>query len=451
VVAFLYRALWAVARVSWRPARLLMARSGKLARALAGRFEAANALAAWAAGGRDASRPLVWFHAASVGEGLQAQAVLERLRQARPSWQIVYTHGSASAEQLARSLPADFAGYLPADTVADTSLALDAVRPTALVFSATDLWPELVRQAAQRGVRLGLISATLAPTSSRRSALARALLGPAYAALERVGAIDAEDARGLEGLGVRPAAITVTGDTRHDAAAARASAVERGGPLIAALRGEASVLVAGSVWESDERVLLPAVAELRGSGALRLVIAPHEPTPSRLTELERRLTSTLGRVRLVRLTALEHAIAGLAAGAPSAPMSHQPPADPWDVCVVDRLGVLAQLYAAASVAYVGGGFHAAGLHAVIEPAAMGVPVLFGPRWRSSRDARLLLARGGGRSVADRHALAAALREWLANDEARAAAGAAARAVVDTGVGAADRSLQLVLALVERPA
>ena len=90
----------------------------------------------------------------------------------------------------------------------------------------------------------------------------------------------------------------------------------------------------------------------------------------------------------------------------------------------------------------------AGLHAVIEPAAHGVPVLFGPRWQSSRDARLLLEAGGGRSVADAAGLGAALREWLGNDTARAAAGAAARAVVDRGLGAAQRSAQLVIDLVE---
>jgi len=117
--------------------------------------------------------------------------------------------------------------------------------------------------------------------------------------------------------------------------------------------------------------------------------------------------------------------------------------------VVDVVGLLAEIYTTASLAYVGGGFHGKGLHSVIEPAAAGVPVLFGPRWQGSRDARLLLDAGGAAAARDRAELSAALSLWLQDETARATAAAAARAVVEHGRGAADRSLQLVLDLVER--
>jgi 3-deoxy-D-manno-octulosonic-acid transferase len=435
----LYRAAWALARAAWPLARLAAVPGTKLQRALDGRRAAAGALAAWAASGRDAGRPLVWFHAASVGEGRQAEAVIRLLAEARPDWQLAFTHTSASAEALARGLPVDVAGYVPADTVADTAAALDALRPDAIVFAAHDLWPELVLQARCRGARIGLISATLSPTSSRQGPAARALLGPAYAALDTVGAIDPADAQRLVTLGCRPEVVTVTGDTRHDSAAARVRRIDRRAPVQRALtEGGAALLVAGSTWESDERVLLPAVADARTALPLRFVIAPHEPSAPHLESLEVRLVADLDGPAVLHFTALERLVRdGL-------------PVPAWDVCVVDRVGVLAELYAAATLAFVGGGFHGAGLHSVIEPAALGVPVLFGPRWQSSRDARLLLDAGGATSVADAGALAAAVRKWAGNDAARAAAGAAARAVVDAGLGAADRSLALVLALVERP-
>jgi len=117
--------------------------------------------------------------------------------------------------------------------------------------------------------------------------------------------------------------------------------------------------------------------------------------------------------------------------------------------VADVMGLLAELYTAASVAYVGGGFHGKGLHSVIEPAAAGVPVLFGPRWRGSRDARLLLDAGGAVAVRDSAELAGTLARWLGDETARASAVRAARAVVERGQGAADRSVQLVIDLVER--
>jgi 3-deoxy-D-manno-octulosonic-acid transferase len=114
--------------------------------------------------------------------------------------------------------------------------------------------------------------------------------------------------------------------------------------------------------------------------------------------------------------------------------------------VVDRVGVLGDLYALADVAYVGGGFHSAGLHSVIEPAAFGAPVLFGPRCTDSRDAGLLIAAQGGRAAANAQELGAALAGWLPDAAARADAGRRAREMVHAGIGAAERSYELVKAL-----
>jgi len=448
VRAFLYRLAWAVVRPLAAP--LALGR-GKLGRAVRGRRAAVRVLADWAARARETARPLVWFHAASVGEGRQAEAVLARLKAARPAWQIAYTFGSPSAERWAATLPADVAGYVPFDTPAETAAALDALRPAALVFSTTDVWPELVRQAGARGVALGLVSATMAPTSSRRGGVARFVLSPAYAALDRVGAIGERDAAALEQAGVPRERLTVTGDTRHDAAHARLAGLAAGAPHLAALRGDGldrrPVVVAGSTWPSDERVLMPALrAAQRAGAALRLVIAPHEPTPDHLATLDGKLDYCMPpQMRRVRLSSL------LAPGnREPLPPGNLPSGNlEWDVVVVDQVGLLAELYTTASLAYVGGGFHGRGLHSVIEPAAAGVPVLFGPRWQGSRDARLLLEAGAARAARDRHELAEALAAWLTDETARASAALAARAVVERGRGAADRSVQLVIDLVER--
>ncbi len=446
MLTFLYRLAWRLARPLAAP--LARAR-GKLGRALRGRLGAVAALTDWAVHARDLARPLVWFHAASVGEGRQAEAVLLRLRSARPSWQVVYTFSSPSAERWAASLPVDVAGYAPFDTVRDTGAALDAVRPTAIVFSTTDIWPELVRQASARNVALGLVSATLAPTSSRRGATARRLLRAAYGALDRVGAIADADADALERLGVPRAHIAITGDTRHDAAHARIAALAPDAPHLKALRGDGRdhrpMVVAGSTWPSDVRTLLPALKGASRQGArFRLIIAPHDPTAEHLQALEAKLRYCMGPgMTLVRLSAL------LATGNGQHLATGSLASGNWDAVVVDVVGLLAELYTAALVAYVGGGFHGKGLHSVIEPAAAGVPVLFGPRWQGSRDARLLLDAGGAVAARDRTELTAALARWLQDEAARAVAAAAARAVVEHGRGAADRSLHLVIDLVER--
>ena len=429
----LYRGLWTAARTV---APLAALRNGKTSRAVRGRLHGSSRMVSWAAHHRDTDRPLVWFHAASVGEGRQAEAVLVRLRAAKPGWQIIYTHSSPSAEKLAGSLPADFAGYLPADTVTDTGAALDAVRPNALVFSTTDLWPELVRQAAARRVALGLVSATLAEGSSRRGPLARRLMGEAWAALDQVGAIDEEDAGRMIALGVRPERMQVTGDARHDSAAARVRAIDPQLPALRVIReaaGPLPLVLAGSTWPPDESILLPALGLVRSRHPLGAVIAPHEPDAAHLARLERQIVRYLPGSNVLRLSELErNPVAGL----------------PCPVFLVDRVGVLADLYALARVAYVGGGHHRDGLHSVIEPAALGVPVLFGPRWRGSRDARLLLEADAAAVTRDEAALAAALELFVENDKAHAKAGTAARTVVDRGLGAARRSVELVIELVE---
>jgi 3-deoxy-D-manno-octulosonic-acid transferase len=405
----------------------------KLARGLDARRGLAARLAAWAQEHRDPRRPLVWMHAPSVGEGLQAKPVLETLRAERPEWQLAFTFFSPSAERLARNLPVDLADYLPLDRPGDVEAALAALQPAALVFSKLDVWPELTLAAARRGVKLGLISATVSPDSSRLRWPTRQWAHPAYRALDRVGTISDDDGRRLEMLGARPEAIAVTGDTRYDSVAERAERLDRAREPLARLAAAPAgtfTIVAGSTWPADEAVLLPAFADLLVQvPAARLLLAPHEPHPDHLAGIAQRLHA-LKLPRPVRLSQLEHA-------------------KPAPVIVVDRVGVLADLYALADVAFVGGGFHRAGLHSVLEPAVFGVPIAVGPHWRMSRDAGLLLERGGAIALAQdaRHPLHSQWLVWHHDRAARRKAGAAAKQVVAEGRGASERTTALVRDLV----
>lgn len=398
---------------------------GKIMSSLAGRHGVLNRFAQWGATQRDPSRPLVWLHAPSVGEGLQARPVIELLRRQRPDLQIAYTHFSSSAQQFASKVGADFADYLPFDTRNAAREALRALRPSALVFSKLDVWPVLVDECVRQGVRVALIAATLSMRSGRQGLLARALLRDAYSVLDAVGAIDAADATRLVDLGVHRDRIQVTGDTRYDQVWARAQGADRTTPLIAPLVSERPTVVAGSTWPSDERVFegaWPAVK--KAVPTARLIIAPHELTASHLTSLEQWIARE--GWRSARLGT--------------------PEASDADVVLVDRMGALGDLYALADVAFVGGGFHAAGLHSVLEPAAFGAAVLFGPRFSGSRDAALLIEAGAGQSVDNAESLSLALIAWLRDGEARAEAGAHARTMVESGLGAAARSTTLVSAL-----
>lgn len=402
-------------------ARLQVGTDSKAWRAVRARAGAVERFERWARDHRDARRPLLWMHAPSVGEGLQARPVIALLRARQPGLQVVYTFFSPSAERFATSIGADFSDYLPFDTATAAARLLDALRPDALVFAKLDLWPRLAEAARARAVPLGMISATLSAGSGRGGLLARALLGDAYAALDLVGAIDAEDGARLVTLGVRADRVRVTGDTRYDQVASRAAAADRMSALLAPLVSARPTLVAGSTWPADEAVLFPAWLEARTAvGGARLIIAPHEPTSEHLAPVE----------QWARNAGLSLARLG------DADATH-------DVVLVDRVGVLGDLYALADAAFVGGGFHAAGLHSVLEPAAFGAPVVFGPLHANSRDAGLLIAARGGESVRDTAELARALRIVLGEPDTRTRAGTAAKRVVQQGLGAAERSATLV--------
>ncbi len=381
----------------------------------------------WVREARDRTRPLLWVHAPSVGEGLQARPVLALARARMPEVQLAYTFFSPSAERFAGTLDVDFRDYLPFDTRSAARFVIDRMEPSALVFSKLDVWPNLVREAARRGVKLGLISATLSTSSRRPRRIAAALLRGAYACLDAVAAIDGDDAERLVRLGVRRDVVTVAGDTRYDQVWQRTATIAADESLLAPLRSSQPTLVAGSTWTADERPLLLAweIVRQRLPGA-RLIIAPHEPTRAHLEPIE-----SWARVASVRLARLADA------GADT------------EVVLVDRVGVLGALYALADVAFVGGGFHAAGLHSVLEPAAFGAPVLYGPRFGNSRDA-MRLSGSGGRAVRDAGEMADAVLAWFGDDAARRSAGDAARAMVRNGLGAAERSWSVVSGLLPHP-
>jgi 3-deoxy-D-manno-octulosonic-acid transferase len=394
------------------------------------RRRAADRLAWWAASHRDHARPLVWFHAASVGEGRQAESVVEELRRLLPTCQTVYTHFSPSAEPLARRLHVDVADYLPYDHPAAAERVLDALAPDLLVFAKLDLWPELASRAERRGTSVALVAATVSPGSGRLRWPARDLLKPGYASVRAAGAISEADAGRLAMLGLDPARIRVTGDPRFDSVAARVAAVEPGDPLLAFGAG-APTLVAGSTWAADEQVVLGAFAHLLGRHpASRLIVVPHEPTPDHLSALARRIAD-LRLPAPVRLSAATGAV---------------------PLLVVDRVGALATLYGAGTMAYVGGGFGRAGLHSVLEPAAWGVPVCFGPRWQDSRDAALLLEGGAASAIAAAGAAGVASlveiwERWLTDEARRRAQGERAAAIVADGRGAARRSAEMLAELI----
>lgn len=427
----------------------------KLGRGVRGRRRAVAVLEAWAGVARASDRSLVWVHAPSVGEGLMAQAIVTEVRARRPDLQIAFTYFSPSAERIAAKVGADVHGYLPWDVRGEVVRANAALRPAVIAFVRTEIWPVLSAEARARGVRLALTNAVLSAESSRLRRASRFLLGPAYGRLDAVGAVARDDADRFRQLGVPMERVRVTGDARFDQVwervqrlghvpAATGSSVAptvagghsaaepepgRSGWLDRFRDAGVTTLVAGSTWPADEAVLIPAFARAAASARFRLIIAPHEPDPEHLSGVEERLSSA--GVSHTQLAELE-------AGAGDLPQA----------VVVDRLGVLADLYSVGEIAYIGGGFHSAGLHSVVEPAALALPVVFGPRHANAREAGELADAGGGWIVADTAALASRLVGLAQDPGERRRAGASAVDFVRSRLGGAARNAELIVELLD---
>ena len=301
----------------------------------------------------------VWFHCAS-GEFEYAKPVIRRLKELRPDVPVVVTYFSPSvAESAARFPGVDFAYPSPWDDPRSLSRFIERARPRALLFARTDVWPEMAEQARARGVPSLLFSATLTEASGRSSIFARPLARLAFAPLDAIHCVSQADVDAFARLGFAEK-CEVAGDARFDQALARLAEPK---PVRDELFVDpATTLVAGSTWPEDEGPLLEAARELRGR--VKFCLVPHEPTEAHLAELE-------SRARQIGLTTARYSQASA-----------------WPegaVLIVDRVGVLAELYARGRFAFVGGSFRKT-VHSVMEPLAAGARTFVGPRHANNREA-----------------------------------------------------------------
>jgi 3-deoxy-D-manno-octulosonic-acid transferase len=376
---------------------------------------------------RDPARPLLWFHVASAGEFLQMEPLLRRARERGAQLAVTVTSvsGVRWLERIAPWPETVWADLLPWEGAGAAVRLYDALRPSAVVYVQADLWPGLLWEGARRNIPQVLLAARLNPASGRaRSRLLRWFYRDLYARLAAILAATDDDLAALRSLVPGHPALRMGGDPGMETVLRRLD--ETPLPSYPAGTDSQPVLVAGSTWPPDEALLHSALRAVRRElPGLRLVLAPHEPLDERLAALEA-LWRDAGTERLTRFEAR--------------------PAAPPPVLLVDRVGRLAGLYRLGTLAYVGGAF-TTGVHNVAEPAAAGLPVLFGPRYRNSAAARLLLEGGLATVVPDAASLAAALLSLLKSPAHCASLGRQARARIESLASAAETCWEAVAAYV----
>lgn len=396
-------------------------------------------------------RPL-WLHAASAGEVQALAGLLHQLRDLHSSLPLLLTVGTPTGllranELYAAWIAAPQAVGAPALTVHPAPWDLPGVsrrfllanNPRLGVFVETELWPNLLRASMELRVPLLLVSARVSARSTARYLRwAPALMRDTVRAFESIGAQSSVDRERFLSLGAKPSQVSVMGNLKFDLPLPPDLA-QRGAALRQRLAPSRAVWVAGSTHEGEEAKCLAAQRVLRAtSGNSRasaplLVLAPRRP--ERFEAVAQWLASQ--GISYARYSAMVEA-KDCAVGTEV------------DVLLLDRFGELLNCYAAADVCFVGGTLVPIGGHNLLEPAALGKPVLAGPYcFTAPESAQLLATAGALRQVHDGAELAEALRQWLEDPLLALRIGGKGAAAVAANRGAAAQAMQAITALLAR--
>jgi 3-deoxy-D-manno-octulosonic-acid transferase len=371
----------------------------------------------------------VWIHAVSVGEVQAAAALVTTLRERYPSVPVVVTTLTPTGAVRARELFKDLAQvrYIPFDLPGSVRRFFKRVQPRMGVIFETELWPNLYHQCGRRRIPLVLASARISPRSVSRYRKLGSLFRDALSRGVVVAAQGEGDADRFKSLGADPDRTHVTGNIKFDFSVP-VDIGERGRRLREFYAPSRPMWVAGSTHDGEEEIVIEAHRIVRGSHprALLVLVPRHPP---RFDEVAARLQRD--GIRFVRRSQRLGDKASAAAATA-------------DVMLVDTLGELLDFYAAADVAFVGGSLVPIGGHNLLEPAALGLPILTGPHNENSADiANLLVARGAAEVVQDADELGRRVSMLLSDPDERDRIGAVGRDSVDANRGALGKLLGLI--------
>jgi len=311
----------------------------------------------------------IWFHAASLGEFEQGRPVMEALKERHPDSRILLTFFSPSGYEIRKNYTgADLICYLPADTKANAHRLLELVPLKAAVFIKYEFWVNYLTELDRRSIPAYSIAAIF-----RGDQVFFKSYGKWYRkVLGRFRKIFVQDEASLQLLKeINITNADIAGDTRFDRVKAIASTARRFTEIEEFIGDCHKVLIAGSSWPEDEELL---VRYLNEHSDTKLILVPHEIHESHLDGIAKLLSDSR------RYT---HLKTGEFSGT--------------SCLVIDTIGMLSSLYQYATIAYIGGGF-GVGIHNTLEAAVWKVPVVFGPNYQKFREARELIALGGGFSI-----------------------------------------------------
>jgi len=335
-------------------------------------------------------KKVTWFHCASLGEYDQGLPVMEAWKKQYPDDFILVTFFSPSGyENKVDQSIGDATCYLPLDTPANARNFIEHFRPNHAFFIKYEYWINYIKYADRRNCSIYGLSAIFRPTQRFFNWYG----GVFRKALHRFDYFFVQNQSSqqlLSSIGITN--TTVTGDTRFDRVLERVEN-HKTQPIIGQWTNTENVFVMGSSWSVDEEMIIPFINS--GAIASKVIIAPHEVDEDHIQKIKKLL-----RVSTERFTEIDETT-GIQSST--------------KVLILDCIGLLASAYQYGELAYVGGAFKT-GLHNILEPAAFGLPVIFGPRYAKFPEAQLFIDEKIGQSIVDSDSFYKAYQHFSANDK-----------------------------------
>lgn len=376
---------------------------------------------------RTGDKPCIWLHAVSVGEVNLLAPLLKEFARRRPDCECVISTTSVAGFQLAKNkYPQHVVFYCPLDFSWAVRAAMRRVRPTMLVLAELELWPNLICAANESGAKVAVVNGRLSDKSFRGYLRIRPLLSGTLQRIDCIAAQTAEFAQRFVALGARPEAVQSCGSLKYDGAQTdRNNPVTRRLSKLANIVPSDKVFLAGSTQAPEEQLALDTFRELvMQHSSLRLIIVPRHP--ERFEEVAKLIVQS-----------------GFTWRRRSALNDDEPTT--WQVLFVDTIGELGAWWGTADIAFVGGSLGNRGGQNMIEPAAYGAAVCFGPNTWNFRDiVASLLAVDAARVMDDRTELTAFVKRCLDDPQFAQELGTRSRELVAANLGAAERTVGLLL-------
>lgn len=366
----------------------------------------------------------ILIHSSSLGEFLRAIPLISALKEKDRKVQILATFFSPSGFVQAKASPLiDACCYLPFDHLSNVHRFLELVNPQLIIFVKYDLWPNLISKASSMNIPLFLIDANLKADSKKLWPFFRYFYRQIYRRFDTICTISKEASLIFSKLVPSKTKVISTGDTVYEQVylrmkEAKGSEIDLLKPLT-----KSFIFVAGSTWEEDERVVLGAYKKLLEEfKEITLILVPHEVAPERLKFIEEEVKRR--GLASIRLSSLKEKIGEGA------------------VLLIDRIGILADLYSLAKMAFVGGAY-GHGVHNVLEPAVMKIPVFFGPKMKNSPEAGILVKEKIGFVVRDEEGLGSLMTKFLKDKTFLEETGQRAINLIEKNLGASKRIANLL--------